>query len=217
VSEIAPAVGVEVGEHPFPRLRWLAPLWVAIYLPSYALAYGWANFLFLCNIGILIAALGIWLGHRLLLSASGVASIFIGVVWIIDFSGKLLTGHAPLGVTAYMWDPQYPLFTRMLSLYHAIWPLLMLYLLGRIGYDRRGWRLQGAIALPLIVAGRFAGGPAENINFAWTDPVWGMQLGPTPIHLATIAAATLFVLYGASHRILIRLVGEARSGRRRDP
>ena len=24
---------------------------------------------------------------------------------------------------------------------------------------------------------------AENINFAWTDPFWGRQLGPTPLHL----------------------------------
>lgn len=175
---------------------------MALYLPAYAAAYGWANFLFLCNIGVLVAAAGLWLGNRPLLSASAVASLVVGVVWGLDFGARVVSGEHLLGVTAYMWDPRYPLFTRALSLYHLAWPVLMLLCMARLGYDRRGWRIQAALAAPLVVAGRFAGTAEENINYAFIDPLWGIQLGPAPVHLATIAAATIFVVYGASHRVL---------------
>ena len=42
------------GRHLFPRLRWLGLAWLVIYLPSYAAAYGFANFLFLCNLGVML-------------------------------------------------------------------------------------------------------------------------------------------------------------------
>ncbi|MBZ0090028.1 MAG: hypothetical protein K8H90_06590, partial [Thermoanaerobaculia bacterium] len=45
--------------HAFPALRWLGPLWLAIYLPSYAVAYGLANFLFLCNLGVVLTAIAL--------------------------------------------------------------------------------------------------------------------------------------------------------------
>jgi hypothetical protein len=189
-------------EHPFPRLRWLAPLWLAVYLPAYYLAYGLANFIFLCNIGVIFAAAGLWLGHRLLLSASAVASLFVGLIWSIDFGSRVATGEHLLGVTAYMWDPQFPLFTRALSLYHVGWPLLMLFCMAKIGYDRRGWVLQAAIATPLVAVGRLAGDATENINYAFTDPLWGRQLGPVPVHLLTVIAATAFAIYGGSHALL---------------
>ena len=204
------AIPRSIPGHPFPRARWLAPIWLAVYLPAYASAYGWANFLFLCNVGVIVAAVGLWLGHRVLLSASAVASLVIGLVWSVDFGSRLATGEHLLGVTSYMWDPQYPLFTRTLSLYHVVWPLLMLVAMARLGYDARGWRLQSAFAVPLVVAGRFAGTAAENINYAFADPLWGRQLGPPAVHLATIAAATVFLVYGGSHRLLSARFAPAR-------
>lgn len=197
--------------HPFPRLRWVAPAWLAVYVPSYAIAYGWTNFLFLCNVGVVVGAIGLWRGSRLWLSTGGVASIAIGAVWAVDFFGRLALGEHPLGVTGYMWDPQYPLFTRALSLYHVAWPALTVVCLRRIGYDPRAWRVQALVAVPIIVAGRFAAGPVENINYAWTDPLWGVELGAPAVHLATIAAATVFGLYGLSHRALDLLAGDAAS------
>jgi hypothetical protein len=43
----------------FPRLHFLALLWLAVYLPSYTAAYGLANFVFLCNLGVVLTAVGI--------------------------------------------------------------------------------------------------------------------------------------------------------------
>ena len=97
-----------------------------------------------------------------------------------------------------MWDPQYPLFARLLSLYHVAWPLVLVYGLRRVGYDRRGLPLQGAIAAVTLLASRFTD-PALNINFAHAEPFFGRELGPAPIHLAITLAVLVIVVYGGTH------------------
>lgn len=188
----------------FPRLRWLGALWLAVYLPSYALAYGFTNFLFLCNLGVTITALGLLLGNRLLLSSQAVAAPAIGLAWALDAAFKLVTGDFLYGGTAYMWDPQYPLFTRLLSLYHLAWPLLLLFCLSRVGYDRRGLPFQIGVATLALAVARLATRPEDNVNFAFRDPFFGAQLGPAAVHVALTVAA-LALLYTALDRTYRRL------------
>ncbi len=128
----------------FPRLRWAAVAWMAVYVPAYALAYGFANFLFLCNLAVILVAIGIWTCSRLLLSSQALAVLIVSAVWMVDVASRLLTGSHLIGATEYMWEPQWPLFTRLLSLYHVMLPVLLLVVLRRIGYDRRGYLLQSA-------------------------------------------------------------------------
>ena len=73
-------------DRPFRDLRWLGIAWLVVYLPSYAVAYGWLNFLFLCNIGVIVTAIGLIFGSRLLLSSQAVAAPVIGLAWIVVFS-----------------------------------------------------------------------------------------------------------------------------------
>lgn len=190
--------------HPFPVLRWAALGWLAVYLPVYAAAYGWLNFLVLCNIGILLTALGLVTGNGLLLSSQAVAALLPCTAWGLDVGWKVATGDFLFGGAAYMWDPQYPLFARLLSLYHLVWPLVLLHALRRLGYDRRGYGLQCAIAALLVVGGRFVD-PALNCNWAFADPVFRRSFGPPLVHLATVLAATLAGVYLATHRLLLRL------------
>ena len=126
----------------FPRLRWAAALWLALYVPAYAIAYGFANFLFLCNLSAVLGALGIWTCNRLLLSSQAVGILVVGAAWTADLTARLVTGAHLIGGTEYMWDPRWPLFTRLLSLYHVVLPVVLVLGLRRIGYDRRGWLLQ---------------------------------------------------------------------------
>jgi hypothetical protein len=201
------AADAGVVPHPFPILRWVALAWLAVYLPAYTLAYGVANFLFLCNLGVLLTAVALVAGDRLLLSSQAVAAPVIGLAWALDAGWRVATGEFLFGGTSYMWDPQYPLFTRLLSLYHLGWPLLVVACVARRGYDRRGWRLQSAIAAAAIVVSRFVTPPAENINFAFRDPFWNVQLGPAPLHLALVVAALAGVAYGITHLILAARLG----------
>ncbi|HEY5971260.1 MAG TPA: hypothetical protein VIT22_04680 [Pseudoxanthomonas sp.] len=188
----------------FPQLRWLGALWLLVYLPAYTLAYGAANFLFLCNIGVIVTAIGLILRNRLLISSQAVAAPVIALVWLLDAGWRVLTGEFLFGGTRYMWDDAYSLFTRLLSLYHVAWPLLLVWILRRTGYDRRGWALQAGIAALAMMAGRWLGQRAENINFAWQDPFFGQQFGPAPVHLLISWAALVGIAYGATHWLLKR-------------
>lgn len=190
----------------YPKLRWLAAIWLLIYVPSYTAAYGVTNFLFLCNLGVFITALALLVGNQLLISTQAVAAPFIGLVWALDAGTRLLTGDFLFGGTAYMWDPQYPLFTRLLSLYHLFWPLLVLWCSRKNGYDRRGWPAQTAIAGVGLVLSRWLTAPELNVNYAYRDPLFNLELGPGPLHLALIAAVLGGVIYGITHAFLTRVL-----------
>jgi hypothetical protein len=188
----------------FPRLRWVALVALAVYLPAYGGAYGLANFVFLCNLAVILIAIGIWTGHRLLLSSQAVGILLVGVMWTLDVGARLVSGRHLIGATAYMWDPQWPLFTRLLSLYHVVLPVTLVLVLRRIGYDRRGYLLQSAIAIVAVAAGRLFG-PVANINYAFVDPILKRTWGGPATHIAMVSGALVLVGYPLSHLLLIRL------------
>ena len=191
-----------------PRLRFVGLLWLAVYLPSYTAAYGLLNFLFLCNVGVVLTAVGLWRRSALLLSSQALSALVVCLAWVLDFGGRLILGHHPLGVTAYMWDPQYPLFTRLLSLYHTAWPFVLLAALRRVGYDRRAFALQSALAATLIPLSRVAG-PALNINYAYQDPLFHRTFHPAALHLLVIVGAMVVLVYWPTHALLRRLLPAA--------
>ena len=123
----------------FPRLRWVAAAFLVVYVPAYALAYGFANFLFLCNLAVLLAGAGLWTCSRLLVSSQAVAIVLVGTAWTLDLGSRILTGRHLIGGTEYMWDPQWPLFTRLLSLYHVALPLVLVVALRRFA-TYFGWQ-----------------------------------------------------------------------------
>lgn len=106
------------GSVAFPVLRWVGLAWLAVYLPAYATVYGFANFLFLCNLAVLLVVAGLWRGSALLLSSQAIGILLVGTAWTLDLVLRLATGRHWIGGTEYMWDPQWPLATRLLSLYH---------------------------------------------------------------------------------------------------
>jgi hypothetical protein len=112
-----------------------------------------------------------------------------------------------------MWDPQWPLFTRLLSLYHPALPLVLVFALRRIGYDPRGCWLQSAIAVVAVAAGRLFP-PAVNLNYAYVEPLfkrtWGGRGGPVT-HVAAVAGFLALVAYPLTHLLLLRLCPRARA------
>ena len=185
-------------------MRWLALAWLAVYLPSYAVAYPLTNFLFLCNLSALLTAWALWRGGVLLLSSQAVGLPLIGAAWTIDVASRLVTGHHLIGGTEYMWDPRFPLFTRLLSLYHVGLPLAQMVALRRCGYDRRGYLVQSGIALGAVIAGRWCD-PALNVNFAYADPFLKRAWGGAATHVALIVGALVLVVYPLAHLALTRV------------
>jgi hypothetical protein len=190
----------------FPAwVRYASLLWFAVWFPAYWYAWGAPNFLHVCDIAVILTCAGFWWSNSLLLSSQAVSSILADVLWDLDASWHLLWGHSLFGGTEYMWDPHYPLWIRLLSLFHVVWPILLLWSLKRAGYDRRGLALQSAIAAAAMMASRFAN-PTENINYAFRDPLAHRAWGPAPLHLALMWIGLVILIYLPTHIVLAKLL-----------
>ncbi|ABI56714.1 hypothetical protein ACN2MM_07515 [Alkalilimnicola ehrlichii MLHE-1] len=186
-------------------LKWGYLGFVAVLVPAYFWWYGPANFLWFSNAALLLGLAGVWLGHRLILSSLLIAVLVPELGWIMGFlSGLVLGGEPPLGVTAYMFDPDIPPFIRALSLYHAVLPFLLLWLVVRLGYDRRAVLCWPPVGWTLLVASYLLSTPEQNINwvFGISEP---QQLMPPWLWLAALLTAST-LLWGATHLLVTYLL-----------
>jgi hypothetical protein len=188
-------------------VRWAGLVWLAVWIPSYALYWGWANFLHLCDVAVLLTCIGFARGNMLLLSAQAVSSIVGDFLWCLDAGWRLFVGKHLTGGTEYMWDMRFPLWVRLLSLFHVVLPVLLVAALRRNGYDRRAFRLQSGIAAVVLVASRLLG-PSRNINYAFADPIFHRGFGPGPVHLAVVFVALVGIIYWPTHRALATVIPE---------
>jgi hypothetical protein len=184
-----------------PVLRWAVLLWLLVWLPVNLQAWGWQNMMHFCDVGAVIACLGIFMQLPLLFSSQAVGSLFVGVLWSLDIAWRLATGHHLVGGTEYMWNERYALWIRLLSTFHIGLPLVMLWAMRKMGYDPRALALQSAIAAVLLIFSRFLS-PALNMNYAFQDPLFHRAWGPAPVHLAVIFAGTVLLLYWPTHALL---------------
>ncbi|MGB7281732.1 MAG: hypothetical protein WBE13_05665 [Candidatus Acidiferrum sp.] len=192
---------MSIGPPAFPVLRWFSLLWMAVWLPAYFRVFGWANLLHLCDVAVILSFVGIWFSNPLLLSSQEVGSLSAGVLWVLDVGWRLVTGRFLIGGTDYMWDPQYPLWVRLLSTFHVGLPLVLFWTLRRVGYDRRALGLQAAIAAVLLIVSRFLSAEL-NMNYAYRDPVSHRTWGPAPAHLAVIFIPLVALIYWPTHVLL---------------
>ena len=192
------------GPRTFPVLRWFSLLWMVVWLPAYFRVWGSANLLHLCDVAVMLTFVGIWWANPLLLSSQAVGSLAAGFFWILDVGWRWTTGRFLVGGTEYMWDPRYPQWVRLLSTFHVGLPLVLLWTLGKVGYDRRALGFEAAIAALLLILSRFLS-PELNMNYAYRDPVFHRAWGPAPAHLAMIFLPLLALMYWPTHLLLARL------------
>ncbi len=140
-----------------PKTR--IPLWLklgytafmAVLIPIYWHNYGPTNFLYFCDIALIVALIAIWRENALLASIPTVGILLPQLAWCLDFACGI-AGWFPLGLTRYMFDEALPLHLRALSLFHGWLPFLLLYLVIRLGYDRRAlwlWTLTAWLAMAI--------------------------------------------------------------------
>lgn len=187
-------------------IRGAALLWLVIWIPAYWRTWGVSNFLHLCDVAVILSCLGLWFNSALLISSQAVASLLAYAAWALDTGSALFLTRPLVPGTETFYDVHYPLWIRLLSLYHLVIPPLLLWAIQRVGYDRRGWALQSAISLPVFVVARFTS-PADNINFAFIDPFFHKQIGPAPVHVAVCWLFMVVVAYLPTHLLLKRLFG----------
>ncbi len=191
------------------------PLWikivytvfVAIFVLAYYQAYGIGNFLWFSDLAVIITCIVIWLESSLLSSMMALSVMFGEVVWNLDFFTRLITGWNPLNITAYMFDPTSSLFIRGLSLFHVFLPVLLLWLLYRLGYNRKALLWQTLFAWVVLLTCFFFTPTHANINL-----VFGLRLIPQTLiypKLYLILGMLLLptLIYLPSHLVFKRLFG----------
>jgi hypothetical protein len=191
-------------EAPFPSLvRAAAIVWLAVFIAAYWRTYGPANFLHLCDVAVILTCWGLWRGSALLLSSQAVSSLVVDLAWNVDIVWRLVTGRHIVGGTEYMWDARYPLAVRLMSLFHVVWPPMLIWALRRVGYDRRALAVQSLLAAALLVASREVM-PEANINFAHRDPFFGRSWGSAGVHLGLTWLVLVSAVYWPTHLLLMR-------------
>jgi hypothetical protein len=187
--------------------------WIGFWAPVYWLVNGPANFLWLCDFANFVTCVAIWRGSARLASSQLVGVAFIQIVWAADFASCLALGRHLIGGTEYMFDAAEPLAFRALSLFH-LWSVpLLFWLCRRLGYDRRGLRLQVAITAALFVSSALWSTPEANLN--WMIAPFGRPTAWPPLTIAAVGVPVITALvYVPTHLVLRRLLPAAVESRR---
>ena len=199
------------------------PLWLklavtafmAVWLPVYWANYGPTNFLYFCDLALLLTLASLWTENRLLVSMPAVGILIPQAIWVIDFCAQL-SGHTLTGMTGYMFDTHRSLFLRGLSFFHGWLPFLLIYLVAKLGYDRRAFLSWTVLAWTaclisfffLPAPGAHLADPKTPVNI---DYVFGLndaapqKLLPAGAYLATWMAALFGIVFVPTHLVLQRL------------
>ena len=189
------------------------PLWVkaaytafvCVLVPVYWVHYGPRNFLWFSDVALLTTAAALWLESPLLASMMALAVGLPELAWNLDFFVRLASGRQIFGLSGYMFDPDKPRYLRALSLFHVVLPAVLVWLVSRLGYDRRAWIAQSLVALVLLPVTYWLTDPAENVNWVHGLGAAPQTRVPPGLYLAGLMAAFPLVLYLPTHWLLLRL------------
>ena len=192
---------------------------MAVLIPVYWKNYGLTNFLYFCDVALLLTLVGVWTENRLLFSMSAVGILLPQALWCVDFVAQL-AGYKLTGMTAYMFDANRSLFLRGLSLFHGWLPFLLVYCVWKVGYDRRALASWTVLAWALCLVSYFWL-PAVGAHLADSsipinvDYVWGLDDSKpqgwlsAPAYLVVWMGALLMVAFIPVHFLLRRFFGRA--------
>jgi len=175
-------------------------IWLIVWAPVYWRQYGPQNFLYFCDVGNFLIAIGLWCESRLILSWQAVGLLVFQTLYAIDLIGAVLFRRHFIGGTEYMFDPSISPFVRLLGLYHLLVPPLLLWAVRRLGYDPAALRWQ-TFTMWTLVLFSFSWRPEYNVN-------WARGLGheqhmvPHWVYLTAYLILVPLVIYWPTHAIL---------------
>lgn len=156
------------------NIKIIYTVFMLVLLPVYLYFYGPTNFLYFCDVALILTLIGLWKNDSLLISMCAVGIIGVQMLWVVDFIATLF-GIPLTGMTAYMFNSESSLFLRGLSLFHGWLPFLLIYLVYKMGYNPKGFLRWTGLAWILILICFFwmpgpnpdAGLTPVNINYVW--------------------------------------------------
>jgi hypothetical protein len=181
-------------------------IWLLVWAPLYYRQFGLQNFLFFCDLGNVLIGIGLWLESPLISSWAASGLFLFQTIYTVDLAGALLTGRHFIGGTEYMFDPHLPLIIRLLSLFHVVTPPLLLWAIWRLGYDRRGWKLQTLMAW-IVVPVNYFWRPEQDVNWARGLFFHEQHLIPGWTYLLVYLVAVPLLVYFPTHLLLEWIFG----------
>src|ERR1035437_7575581 len=185
------------------------PLWLKIgwavwggpWVPVYWEGKGPQNVFFFFDRGNLFLMLALWLESPLIFSWQATGLLLFQTLYTVDLAGALSTGSHIFGGTEYMFDPNVPLFIRLLSLCHVATPPLLLWAIRRLGYDRRGWLCQTLTAW-VVVPVNYSWRRQFDVNWARGPFFREQHAMPGLLYLLGYLVVVPLVVYFPSHLLL---------------
>jgi hypothetical protein len=201
------------------------PLWLklaysafmAVLIPVYWHYYGPTNFLYFCDVALILTLVGIWIESPLLISMCAVGIFVSQALWVADFVGNLF-GAPLVGLTDYMFEAHRSLFLRGLSLFHGWLPFLLGYLVWRLGYDRLALLAWTGLAWVLILICFFWMPPPDpnpgltpvNINYVWGFSDHAPQTWMHPLlWLSALIVGLPLLVFAPVHLLLAHVMPKA--------
>ncbi len=191
----------------------MIPLWlklvdtayVAALFPVYWRFYGPANFLWFSDLALLISLAALWLESPLLASMQALSVGLLELAWLADFLARLVGGSHLVGLSRYMFRPDLPRFVRALSLFHVWLPLLLFWMVWRLGYDSRALPAQTILAWVVLLGCYLRTDPADNINWVFGLGANRQRRLPSPVYLILLMAFLPIGIYLPTHCLLTLL------------
>jgi hypothetical protein len=187
----------------YTTIKFLHTAFVCLLVPIYWHQYGPQNFLWFSDLALILSVVALWRESSLLASALALSVLVFDIIWCIDILGGLPLGKPLVGFSPYMFDSQYPLWLRLLSLFHLWMPPLLVWMVMRFGYDRRALVIQTVACWIVLVASYFISTREENINFVFG---LGESEPPVPglVYFAALVVAMPVLFYLPTHFVLLR-------------
>jgi hypothetical protein len=141
----------------------------------------------------------LWFEKALPAGMPAVGVMVLELVYTADFFWRVATGTFLTGLSVYFFQGEdSPFWVRAMSLFHIPLPFLLMWMLWKLGYDRRSLHWQSVLCWMLLPACYFFTPRADNVNWVFGPrehsliwmPDWGWLVGlmlgfPLLIYLPT--------------------------------
>jgi hypothetical protein len=179
---------------------------VLILVPTYWHYYGPQNFLWLSDVGLFLTVCALWFKSSLLISICVLGILPLEIVWNIDFIAELLTGHPLSGLAHYMFDSHYPLFVRIISLFHIAMPIIWIFHLYAWGYNPKAFRYTLFLIWTTLLLTYLITDSAHNINWVFMSHAhhWPISSQVWLLMLMVIVALIIFCMHSICKHVFKR-------------
>lgn len=188
----------------------MIPLWLKIVylifllilIPVYYKHRGLANFLWFSDLALLGSGLALWLESSFIASVLTITVLVPEIFWNIEYFLRVITRKRILGLTDYMFDKSKPGYLRGLSLYHIALPVVLIYLLIKLGYDPMAIYYQPFFAWIVLLLSYFFTAPDRNINFVFGIGSKPQKKISRPLYFLSILLLFPVVVFIPTHFLL---------------